>query len=124
MDDEAQMDGISEADVLDAVEDIENTEAVPLMVQFYNELKGKDASVAAQVAHAKRCATMFYSAKRYEDMLVFLDLIATQISDNEGPDSEAYMAFTEDEALEDLRLKATDKSLGDEEDEDYEIEDE
>jgi len=122
--DDTQIDGISEADVLDAVNDVENAEAVPLMVQFFNEINGKAPSLEMLISNAKRCATMFYDAKRYEDMLVLLDLIATQISDAQGPDSEAYMAFTEDEALEDLRLKATDKSLGEEDDEDYEIEDE
>ena len=68
---------------------------------------------------------MLYDGKRYEDVVVWLDTIATVISDSDGPESEAYMAFTEDEALETLKLKASDKSLGDEEEEDdYEDDDE
>lgn len=114
--------GVTREDVIDAIEDEENDEALNLLTEYYEQMSGKGVAIAKQVTNAKKCAQMLYDAKRYEDVLVWLDLIATNISDKEGPDSEAYMAFTEDEDLENLRMKATDKSLGDEE-EDYEDED-
>ena len=126
MDEETENVGsITREDVVDAIEDEENGEALNLLTEYYEQLSGKGSSVEKRVTNAKKCAQLLYDAKRYEDVLVWLDLIATSISDKEGPDSEAYMAFTEDEDLEALRMKATDKSLGDEEEvDDYEDDDE
>ena len=116
--------GISREDVVDAIEEGEDGDALGLLTEYYEEQSGVGATIDVRVKTAKKCAQMLYDAKRYEDVLVWLDLIATGISDKEGPDSDAYMAFTENEDLESLRMKATDKSLGDEEEEDYEDDDE
>ena len=116
--------GVTREDVVDAIEDEENGEALNLLTEYYEQMSGKGVATGKRVINAKKCAQLLYDAKRYEDVHVWLDLVATNISDKEGPDSEAYMAFTEDEDLETLRMKATDKSLGDEEEEEYEDDDE
>ncbi len=124
--DDDNVDGgsITRADVVDAIEEEGNGEALGLLTEYYEEQNGEDATIELRIKNARKCAQMLYDAKRYEDVLVWVDVIATNISDKEGPDSSAYMAFTENEDLEALRMKATDKSLGDEEEEDYEDDDE
>ena len=122
--DEVEAGDITREDVVDAIEDAENAEALNLLTEYYTQSNAKGAAIGKKISNAKKCAQMLYDAKRYEDVLVWLDVVATNISDKEGPDSEAYMAFTEDEDLEALRMKATDKSLGDEEEEEYEDDDE
>ncbi len=122
--DEVEAGDITREDVSDAIGDEENAEALNILTEYYTQLNGMVGAIHQQVGNAKKCAQMLFDAKRYEDVLVWLDLIATNISDKEGPDSDAYMTFTEDEDLEALRMKATDKSLGDEEEEEYEDDDE
>ena len=118
MDEEVENSGsITREDVVDAIGDEENGEALNLLTEYYEQMSGRGVSILKRVTNAKKCAQLLYDAKRYEDVLVWLDLISTNISDKEGPDSEAYMTFTEDEDLETLRMKASDKSLGDEEEE-------
>ena len=126
MDEEENTSGtIAKADVVDALQDLENDNALTLLTDYYSELCGPDGTAEKRIENAIVCGEMLYEAKRYEEVLVWLDEIATMISDEEGPDSEIYMAFTEDEDLEALRMKASDRAVGDEEDEDdYEIEDE
>lgn len=113
--DELDMDAIAEEDVVDAINDPESTDALELLELYYRQKidDSKDADVL--IANAKTCATMLFDAKRYEDVVEWLDTIATKLSDNEGPDSELYMQFAESDVLEELRMKATDKTFGDEE---------
>lgn len=119
MDDETvEVDGIAKEDVVDAVGDLENTDALELLTDYYTALNKVDSGVEKMLKNARACAQMLYDAKRYEEVVMWLDTIATVISDSDGPESEAYMAFTEDEKLETLKLKAADKSLGEEEEED------
>ena len=114
----ADVEGIAKEDVLDAVNDPENTDALELLTDYYTALNKAGGGVEKMLKNARVCAQMLYDAKRYEEVSMWLDNIATVISDSDGPESEAYMAFTEDEKLEALKLKATDKSLGEEEEED------
>lgn len=120
------MQDISTEDVVDALTDHENQEALDLVTQLYESwIKEDGQTTSARIKYALRCAQMIYDAKRYEDVLVWLDTIATKISDEDGPDSEEYATFVEDEDLDTLRLKATDKALGEEEEDDgYEDDDE
>lgn len=123
--DTIDVEGIAKEDVLDAINDPENQGAMELLTDYYTALNKQSGSLEKMLKNARACAQMLYDGKRYEEVVMWLDTIATVISDSDGPESEAYMAFTEDEALENLKLKATDKSLGDEEeDDDYGDEDE
>lgn len=116
---------IAREDVIDALEDLENDGALMLCTEYYYQLNGKGADIEAMIKNAKKCAELIYKAKRYEEVNIWLDEIATEISDAHGPDSEEYMAFTENEELETLRMNASDRSLGDEEEEeDYDNDDE
>lgn len=125
MDEDSQdIEGITREEVTDALADPENGEAVALLTLYYDQLNGEEPTTAARVKNAKVCAEMLLGLKRYEDVVGWLDAIATKLSDDEGPDSEAYMTFAEDEALEEIRMKATDKMFGDEEEEEFEVEDE
>ena len=113
------MEDITTEDVIDALTDLENESALDLLTSLYEKWSKEDGqTIEARIKYATRCAQMVYDAKRYEDVTLWLDTIATTISDEEGPDSEEYAAFVEDEGLETLRMKATDKVLGDEEEED------
>lgn len=117
--------GVTREDVIDALEDLENAEALNTVTEFYEELSaGK--SVGDRIKNVVRAAQMIYDAKRYEDTVVWLDMMGTKFSDSDGPDSDVYTAFVEDEDIESLRMKATDKALGDEEEEmdDFEDDDE
>ncbi len=119
MDDETvDVEGIAKEDVVDAINDPENTGAMELLTDYYTALNKNDGSLEKMLKNARACAQMLYDGKRYEEVIMWLDTIATVISDSEGPESEAYMAITEDEKLETLKLKASDKSLGEEEEED------
>lgn len=113
--DDTEIEAIAEEDVIDAINDPESTDALELLELFFNQKNdgSKDADVL--IANAKSCASMLFEAKRYEDVVEWLDTIATKLSDGEGPDSELYMQFAESDVLEDLRMKATDKIFGDEE---------
>ena len=124
MDEEMEIAGnITRVDVVDALSDLENSDALTLLTQYYKELSGKGASIDKRIKNATVCTRLLLDAKRYEDVNVWLDDIATGISDKEGPDSEAYMAFTENEDLEEMRILAGDKSTGEEEEEDFEVDD-
>lgn len=105
---------ITREDVVDAIEDPENTGAFDLLTQYYDQQNSEGGAKDGVTKNALLVAQMLYDAKRYDDVQIWLDIIATRISDKEGPDSESYVAFTEDEDLEALRLKAADKSIGDE----------
>ena len=109
---------IAKEDVVDAINDPENLDALELLTDYYTALNKADKGIESMLKNARKCAQMLYDGKRFEEVVMWLDTIATVISDSDGPESEAYMAFTEDEALETLKLKATDKSLGEEEEED------
>lgn len=116
---------IAREDVVDALEDLDNDGALMLLSEYFYQLNGKEATILNKIKNAKKCAELVYKAKRYEEVNIWLDEIATEISDEYGPDSEEYMAFTEDEDLETLRMNASDRSLGDEEEEeDYDNDDE
>lgn len=110
---------IAREDVVDALEDIDNDSALMLVTEYYVQENGRDGDIETKIKNAKKCAELIYKAKRYEEVNIWLDEIATEISDEFGPDSEEYMAFTENEELETLRMNASDRSLGDEEEEDY-----
>jgi len=113
------MQDISTEDVVDALTDHENGEALDLVTQLYSNWSREDGqTIEARIKYATRCAQMIYDSKRYEDVVTWLDTIATKISDEDGPDSEEYAAFVEDEGLETLRMKATDKALGEDEEDD------
>lgn len=116
--DTIDVEGIAKEDVLDAINDPENQGAMELLTDYYTALNKQSGTLEKMLKNARACAQMLYDGKRYEEVVMWLDTIATVISDSDGPESENYMAFTEDEALETLKLKATDKSLGDEEEED------
>ena len=116
--DTTDVEGIAKEDVLDAINDPENQGAMELLTDYYTALNKQSGTLEKMLKNARACAQMLYDGKRYEEVVMWLDTIATVISDSDGPESENYMAFTEDEALETLKLKATDKSLGDEEEED------
>jgi hypothetical protein len=109
------MDEITREDVVDTIGDPENTGALDLLTQYYDQQNGAGGAKSALTKNALLAARLLYDAKRYEDVQIWLDAIATRLSDEEGPDSDAYAAFTEDEDLEALRLKAADKSIGEEE---------
>ena len=116
---------IAKEDVIDAIEDMENTDVLMLLTEYYKDICGKSPSIDSKISKAKKCAEMLYAGKRYEEVNIWLDEIATEISDNEGPDSELYMAFTENDELETLRLNATDRASGaEEEDNDFADDDE
>lgn len=120
MDEEEVIGGdIAREDVVDALEDIDNDSALMLVTEYYVQENGRDGDIETKIKNAKKCAELIYKAKRYEEVNIWLDEIATEISDEFGPDSEEYMAFTENEELETLRMNASDRSLGDEEEEDY-----
>ena len=106
---------ITREDVVDAIADPENTGAFDLLTQYYDQQNSEGGAKDGVTKNALLVAQMLYDAKRYDDVQIWLDIIATRLSDKEGPDSESYVAFTEDEDLEALRLKAADKSIGDEE---------
>ena len=117
---------VREEDLIDALADTENAEALEMLTLYYDQEKGPGADIAKEIKTALMCAEMLYKAKRYEDVVAWLDEIATRVSDENGPDSEEYMEFAENEKLEELRSKATDRMFGydeeeeDEDDEDYE----
>ena len=111
---------IAREDVVDALEDTDNADALALVTEYYVQVNGKADGVATKIKTARKCAELIFKAKRYEEVNIWLDEIATLISDEYGPDSEEYMAFTEDEELEAMRMKASDRSLGDEEEEEDE----
>ena len=116
---------IAKEDVVDAINDPEHLGALELLTDYYTALNKEGKGTESMLKNARKCAQMLYDGKRFEEVVMWLDTIATVISDSDGPESEAYMAFTEDEALETLKLKATDKSLGEEEEEeDYGDDDE
>lgn len=121
------MEDITIEDVTDALADSENDGALDMLTALYERWVKEDGfTIEARIKYATRCAQMIYDAKRYEDVALWLDTIATQISDEEGPASEEYAAFVEDEGLETLRANATDRIFGDdeEEDDDYNDDDE
>ena len=121
------MEDITIEDVTDALTDSENEGALDMVTALYEKWSKEDGqTIEARIKYATRCAQMVYDAKRHEDVVAWLDGIATKISDDEGPDSEEYAAFVEDEGLETLRANATDRIFGDdeEEDDDYNDDDE
>jgi hypothetical protein len=125
MDEEEIIEGkIAKEDVIDALEEVENEDALSLLLDYYGQLSGAKATAESRVAAARKCAKMLYDAKRYDDIQPFLDDVATAISDDEGPDSEAYALFIEDEELETIRMDATDRTLGAEEEEEDSFDDE
>ncbi len=117
MDEDMNMDRIVKEDVVDAANDPEQTDTLDLLTLYYEQEcgDGKDAEVL--IKEAKDAAMILFEAKRYEDTVEWLDRVATKLSDEEGPDSELYMAFAESEELEELKMKATDKIFGGEEEE-------
>ena len=126
MNDDTELEGIEREDVVDAINDPENNEPLGMLGLYFEQLNGDDADAGVLIKDALICAKMLFEAKRYEDVIAWLDGIATTLSDEKGPDSEIYMEFAESEDLEELRMKATDKIFGDEEEEedDYNDDDE
>lgn len=122
-DTEIELEGIEKEDVVDAINDPENHEALALLGLYFEQLHGENADANELIKDALVCAKMLFEAKRYEDVVAWLDEVATKLSDEHGPDSEIYMEFAESEDLEDLRMKATDKIFGDEEEEDDDYDD-
>ena len=118
------IEGIEQEDVIDAIADPESSEALELLELYFAQLNGDREDSATLIKNALSCAQMLYDAKRYEDVVSWLDVIATNLSDEKGPDSEVYMEFAESEELEELKLKATDKIFGDEEEVDDDFDDE
>ena len=125
MDEEEIKGDIVKEDVIDALEDTSNEDALMLLTEYYYQENGKKASIDTKIKNATKCAELIYKAKRYEDVGIWLDEVATEVSDSEGPDSDAYMSFTENEELETIRMNAGDRALGEEEeDDDYGDDDE
>lgn len=109
-------DGLTQEDVTDAVNDTENLEALDLLTQLFKKWN-KEEGISAQgiIKNAKRCAQMLYDAKRYEDVVIWLDSATLEVAKKEGAESDTYSAFVESEDLENLRMKAFDKSTEEEE---------
>jgi hypothetical protein len=115
--DEVVKGDIVKEDVVDALEDTSNEDALMLLTEFFYQENGKGPTMETKLKNARKCADLIWKAKRYEDVNIWLDQIATEVSDEYGPDSDEYMSFTEDEELETLRMNASDRSLGEEEEE-------
>ncbi|GEM_PF-2354475 len=115
---------VTREDVTDIIQDGESESVLSLLSEYYFGLNGKNPAPEARVKNAIECATMLYKGKRYEDTIAWLDDIATQISDEEGPESDAYVLFTEDPDLETLRMDATDRIFGGDEEEGMDDDDE
>jgi hypothetical protein len=127
MDNDIDRERIEKEDVIDAINDAEKTDTLELLGLYFEQENAGSKDAAVLIGNAKDAATMLYDAKRYEDVVEWIDLMATKLSDNEGPDSELYMAFAESEVLEELKMKATDKIFGAEdevEEDDYDDNDE
>jgi hypothetical protein len=127
MDEDMNMDRIAKEDVIDAANDPEQSDTLDLLTLYFEQECGESKDAAVIIKEAHDAAMILFDAKRYEDTVEWLDRVATKLSDEEGPDSELYMAFAESEELEDLRMKATDKIFGgeeEEEDDDYNNDDE
>lgn len=126
MDEDINIDRIAKEDVVDAASDPEQADTLDLLTLYFEQECGESKDADVLIKEAKAAATILFEAKRYEDTVEWLDRVATKLSDEEGPDSELYMAFAESEDLEDLRMKATDKIFGGEEEEedDYNDDDE
>ena len=120
MDDTQDMDHIAEEDMIDTINDPESTDALELLQLYFDQQCNGARDADTMIEQALTCASMLYEAKRYEDVVEWLDTIATRISDEEGPDSELYMSFAEDDRLEELKMKATDKIFGEDEQQDDE----
>jgi hypothetical protein len=117
--------GVTQEDVVDAIDDVENMEALDMLTALWKQWNKEEGFTAEKaIANAKRCAQMLYGAKRYEDVVSWLDAIALEVSKQEGAESDAYSAFIESEDLENLRMKAFDKSIEEEEEEEIDSDDE
>ena len=119
MDDQILSEGITQEDVVDALSDIENMGALDTLTDLWRQWNNEEGFTAERaIMNAKRCAQMIYDAKRYEDVVSWLDSTALEVSKQEGAESDAYSAFIESEDLENLRMKAFDKSTEEEEEAD------
>jgi hypothetical protein len=116
---------IAKEDVLDAISD-ESDNMLDVLTEYWHGLnKESGATPENIVVNAKYCAEMLYAAKKYQESLDWLDAIGIEIAKTEGDESDAYSLFVQDPDLEDLRVRALDRSgLDTDEEEDEDIEDE
>ncbi len=116
---------VSKEDVIDAIAE-ESEERLELLSELWRSMNEEGGTTPAKyVAHSLACAEMLYKAKAYQDTLDWLETIGEEIIKAEGEESEAYVAFSEDEDLETLRMNALDRSgLEEEEEEEFSGDDE
>ena len=116
---------VSKEDVIDAIAE-ESEERLELLSDYWKGLNEENGTSPEQyVAHSLACADMLYKAKAYQDTLDWLEAIGEEIIKAEGEESDAYVAFAEDEDLETMRMNALDRSgLEEEEEEDFGDDDE
>ena len=111
---------ITKEDVIDAIDET-NENRLEMLTEYWQSLLEEDGTDAKHlVAHSLSCAKMLYAAKGYQDTLDWLDAIGLEIEKTHGAESDQYVAFIEDEDLENLRMNALDKSsIEEEEAEDF-----
>ena len=117
---------ISKEDVIDAIDDVSEGR-LEMLTDFWQSLLEEDGREPKfLVKHSYECAKMLYSAKAYQDTLDWLDAVGLEIEKMEGAEGEGYVAFIEDENIEELRMNALDKSAveEDEEEDDFPVDDE
>ncbi len=123
MDEESTTGDIAREDVIDALADPENEDALMILTEFYYQENGQDAAFEEKIENALECAKLLFDERRYGDVGIWLDEIGTEFSDQYGPDSDEYVAFTENEDLEALRMEATERAMNQEEESDDEYDD-
>lgn len=117
---------ISKEDVIDAIDDASESR-LEMLTEYWQSLLEEDGRDPKHlVKHSYDCAKMLYGAKAYQDTLDWLDATGLEIEKLEGAEGEGYVAFIEDEDLENLRMNALDKSAveEDEEEDDFPVDDE
>jgi len=108
---------ISKEDVIDAIDDVSESR-LEMLSDLWQSLLDEDGRDPRHlVKHSYECAKMLYDAKAYQDTLDWLDIAGLEIEKMEGAEGEGYVAFIEDENIENLRMNALDKSAVEEDEE-------
>ena len=109
---------ITKEDIIDAIDE-KNENRLDMLTDFWQlqveEEGGKESKNL--VVYAVTCAKMLYGAKAYQDTLDWLDAVGLEIAKLFGEEGEQYVAFIENEDIENLRMEALDKSSIEEEEE-------
>jgi hypothetical protein len=113
---------ITKEDVIDAIEE-EREDRLDLLTEYWqaemDEQPNKDLA-----SHAYDAAKLLYERKAYQDVVDWLDAIGLQLEKSEGEESEAYVAYLEDDRLEEMRMNALERSSLEEEGAEYDMDDE